>query len=259
MKPEAAKRAAAILSEAWQDGRQLEALPNSCRPSSLAEAYRIQDLFAAATRAEVGGWKVGATGTMALKLLKARGPFAGRVFTGRIFASGVKIPSEAYPLRGLEGELAFKLAKDLPPRVKPYGLAEVKRAVGSVHPAIEIVAPRWSDWLAVGLPSLIADQGANAALVVGKPLANGPQLDLDKLAVEMRVDGNVVGKGVGADVLGGPYASLLWLANHLRKRGGLQAGQLVTTGTCTGLAKAPPKSSIAAAYGGRIRVELSFV
>lgn len=259
MKPEHARRAATILTEAWQDGHQLPALPESCRPRSLAEAYRIQDLFAAATEAEVGGWKVGATGTMALKLLKARGPFAGRVFTGRIFATGAKIPADAYPMRGLEGELAFKLAKDLPARVKPYGLAEVKRAIGSVHPAIEIVAPRWSDWLAVGLPSLVADQGANAALVVGKPLANGLKADLDKLAVEMRVDDKTVGKGTGADVLGGPYASLLWLANHLRRRGGLKAGQYVSTGTCTGLVKAPPKSKVAATYGGRVRVELSFV
>ncbi|MBL8696974.1 MAG: fumarylacetoacetate hydrolase family protein [Alphaproteobacteria bacterium] len=259
MKIENVQQAARRLVEAWQDGSQIGPLPESCRPRTLAEAYRVQDAIAKSLGAEVGGWKVGATGMGARKLLKARGPFAGRIFAGRIFESGVAIPSDAYPLRGLEGEIAFKLAKDLPGRAKPYRLAEVKKAIGSVHPAIEIVAPRWTDWLAVGLPSLVADHGANAALVLGKPFAKGTELDLDGMAVEMRVDGATIGKGTGADVLGGPHASLLWLANALRRRGGLKAGQIVSTGTCTGLFKAPPKAKVAALYGGKPRVELRFV
>lgn len=259
MKIENAQRAARILIEAWQDGSQIGPLPAACRPSTLTEAYRIQDVITKTLGAEVGGWKVGATGMGARKLLKARGPFAGRIFAGRIFASGVSIPSGAYPLRGIEGEIAFKLAKDLPGRATPYRLADVKKAIGSVHPAIEIVGPRWTDWLGVGLPSLVADHGANAALVLGKPFANGTELDLDAMAVEMRVDGEVVGKGTGADVLGGPHASLLWLANALRRRGGLKAGQIVSTGTCTGLFKAAAKTKVAASYGGKVRVEFNFV
>ena len=51
MKLEHAKRAAAILTHAWQDGLPLESLPEECRPRTLAEAYRIQDLLTAAIRA----------------------------------------------------------------------------------------------------------------------------------------------------------------------------------------------------------------
>lgn len=258
MKKESIQRAARILIEAWQDGRQIGPLPAECRPATLAEAYRLQDAIARELGADVGGWKVGATGMGARKLLKARGPFAGRIFAGRIFQSGASIPSGAYPLRGLEGEIAFKLGKDLPGRKTPYRMSDVKKAVASVHPAVEIVAPRWTEWLSVGLPSLVADHGANAALVLGKPFANGADLDLDAMKVELRVNNESVGKGTGADVIGGPYASLLWLANALRRRGGLKAGQVVSTGTCTGLYKAPARAIVTALYAGRPRVEFAF-
>ena len=257
MKAENKKRAAALLAAAWRERRTIDPLPEDIRPRTPAEAYRLQAEIMKLLGEEVAGWKVGATGTGARKLLKARGPFAGAIFASRVFKTGATIPSEAHPMRGLEGEIAFKLGKDLPARARPYTMAEVRRAIASVHPAIEIVSSRWSQWPGVGLPSLIADHGSNAALVLGRPFAGaGPQLDT--LHVDMRVDGQEVGKGTGTDVIGGPHASLLWLANLLRRGPGLQAGQIVSTGTCTGLFKAPAKARVAAAYGGKVRVEFAF-
>jgi len=258
MKPENVKRATALLAAAWRENRQIEPLPVAIRPETPAEGYRLQAAILRELGVALAGWKVGATGTIARKLLKARGPFAGAILEGRVLKTGAAIPSEAYPMRGLEGEIAFRLGKDLPARAKPYGMAEVTRAIASVHPAIEIVSSRWSVWPGVGLPSLIADHGSNAALVVGRPFADPAALDFLQLPVSMQVDGQEVGKGVGADVIGGPHASLLWLANLLRRSVGLQAGQLVSTGTCTGLFKAPAKSRVAARYGGKTRVELNF-
>jgi 2-keto-4-pentenoate hydratase len=257
MKAENTKRAAALLAAAWREGRTIDPLPEDIRPRTPAEAYRLQAEIMKLLGEKVAGWKVGATGTGARKLLKARGPFAGAILAGRVFKTGVAIPSDAYPMRGLEGEIAFKLGKDLPPRAQPYSMVQVKRAIASVHPAIEIVSSRWSQWPGVGLPSLIADHGSNGALVLGRPFAGaGPQLDA--LQVSLSVDGGEVGKGTGADVIGGPHASLLWLANLLRRGPGLQAGQILSTGTCTGLFKAPAKAKVAAAYGGKVRVEFTF-
>ena len=258
MKKETIEEAAQLLAAAWRAGKALDALPVSCRPKTAAEAYAIQEAAASALGEKVAGWKVGATGKMARKLLKTRLPFAGRVYASRVLKTGATIPSDSHPMRGLEAEIAFRLGKDLPPRAKPYTLAEVKRAIASVHPAVEIVSSRWTDWLAVGLPSVIADHGANGALVIGRPLAEGAVRALDTLAVEMRVNDTVVGKGTAADVIGGPHGSLLWLANLLRRRGGLKAGQYVSTGTCTGLVKAAPGSKVAAVYGGKVRVAFDF-
>jgi len=257
MKAETTNRIAALLAAAWRENRVIEPLAEDIRPKTPAEAYKLQAAIMKSLGLEVAGWKVGATGSVARKLLKARGPFAGAILAGRIYKTGAEIPSEAYPMRGLEGEIAFKLGKDLPARAKPYTMAEVKRAIASVHPAIEIVSSRWALWPGVGLPSLIADHGSNAALVIGRPFADG-DIDLDQLAVSMSVDGQEVGKGTGADVIGGPHASLLWLANLLRRGTGLTAGQIVSTGTCTGLFKAAAKTKVAARYAGKVRVELTF-
>ena len=258
MKKQDIAQAAQILAETWRKGATLPGLPETCRPKTAAEAYAVQDAAAAALGEKVAGWKVGATGAMARKLLKTRVPFAGRVYASRVLKTGATIPSDAHPMRGLEAEIAFRLDKDLPPRTRPYTRAEVRRAIGAVHPAIEIVSSRWSDWLAVGVHSVIADHGANGALVIGRPFTAGIDLDLDTLAVEMQVDGAVVGKGNGAAVIGGPLGSLLWLANMLRRRGGLQAGQYVSTGTCTGLVKAAPGAKVAAIYAGKPRVTFAF-
>ena len=54
------------------------------------------------------------------------------------------------------------------------------------------------------------------------------------------------------------WEALLWLANHRRRRGGLAAGQVVTTGTCTGLFRAPPGARVRALFAGRPKVELRF-
>ncbi|MBI3451882.1 MAG: hydratase, partial [Rhodospirillales bacterium] len=177
MKNEAARQAASLLAEAWQMGMTLRELPEPCRPRTAAEAYRVQDLLTAELDFPVGGWKIGCTSAVARRLLKARGPFAGRIFASRIFDSGVTLPSAGYRVRGLEGEFAFRLGRDLPPRKRAYGRAEVKTAVAALHPAVEIVDSRYTDWLAVGVASLIADQGVNGALVLGKAVRGWHDLD----------------------------------------------------------------------------------
>jgi len=181
------------------------------------------------------------------------------VLAGRFFESGATLPASAYGIRGLEAEFALRLAAPLPPRARPYRLADLRRSVDAVFPAIEVVGPRWSAGLGAGLPSLVADQGANAALVLGAKLRGGPTLDLRAMPVAMEVDGTVVGRGSGADVMGDPWAALLWLVNHRRRRGGLAAGQIVTTGTCTGLFRAPAAAKVRALFAGRNAVELAFV
>jgi 2-keto-4-pentenoate hydratase len=48
------------------------------------------------------------------------------------------------------------------------------------------------------------------------------------------------------------------LVNHARQHGGIAAGQIVTTGTCTGLFRAPPAAKVVAAFGKLGKVALDF-
>ena len=258
MKPALAKAAAGFLAEAWQMGMTLRELPPECRPRNAAEAYRIQDLLAAELDMPIGGWKIGCTSRAARRIMNARGPFAGRVLGTRIFASGATLPAAGYRMRGLEGEFAFRLARDLPRRARRYRRTEVRDAIAALYPAIEVIDSRFTDWLNVNLPSVIADQGGNGALVLGAPVKGWRRLDLTKQAARMIVNGKVVGAGTGADCMGDPLAALVWLANLMRRRGGLAAGQVISTGTCTSFHRAGPSDSAVADFGRMGKVALKF-
>ena len=60
----------------------------------------------------------------------------------------------------------------------------------------------------------------------------GGTIDLVELLVRLRVNGEQVRHGKGANVLGDPMTALVWLANA-GVAGGLKAGQIHNTGTTT--------------------------
>jgi 2-keto-4-pentenoate hydratase len=103
-----------------------------------------------------------------------------------------------------------------------------------VIPGIEIVDSRFDEWTTIGAPSLIADNACNAAWIKGSLLTDWRGIDLAKQAVTVRVNGEVLREGSGANVLGHPIHALEWLVNSLGARGlGLKAGQYITTGVTT--------------------------
>jgi len=228
--------AARLLLAVQGDRRRLAALPAALRPRTIDEGYDIQDAAARARGAPVAGWKCACTAADQQAFLAVDEPFAGRIFAPVLVDGPAELSAEAFFMRGLEGEFAFRLGADLSARDAPHDRASVMAAIASLHPAIEIVDSRFTDWLAVGAASLVADNAVNGALVLGPAVA---AWDADELAdhpVRMTVDGVTVGEGAGGLALGHPLDALLWLANRLARRGiGLAAGQVVTTGTCTGI------------------------
>lgn len=250
MRGSRAHNAALWLGEAWETGRPLRELPAECRPRGIREAYAAQAALARNLGFARAGWKIGCTSQVAREHLGAHAPFAAPIFAARVYASGVTLARAAYHDLGLEGEFAFRLAKDIKPRQRRYSPEQVADAVAVALPAIEIIGPRWTDWLKVGLPSIIADIGGNGALVLGKPLRNWRRRDLAKARASMTANGKVVGQGAGADALGGPLLALAWLADQGRITGGLLAGEIVTTGTCTGIHYATAGERAAARVAG---------
>lgn len=236
MTAEACEDAAQLLLAVRRDRRRLTALPAALQPRTIDEGYEIQDAFARIRDLPVAGWKCACTAADQQAFLAVGEPFAGRIFAPVLFDSPAALSANAFFMRGLEGESAFRLGADLTAGDAPHDRASVMAAVASLHPAIEIVDSRFADWLAVGAASLVADNAVNGALVLGPAVA---AWDADNLAdhpVRMTVDGVTVGEGVGGLALGHPLDALVWLANRLARRGvGLAAGQVVTTGTCTGI------------------------
>src|SRR6266446_101837 len=71
-------------------------------------------------------------------------PAYAPIFT--VSASPGRFPAKTQRLFGIEAEIAFRLARDLPKRDKPYTRDEIVAAIASMHPAIELVDTRFADF-----------------------------------------------------------------------------------------------------------------
>jgi 2-keto-4-pentenoate hydratase len=249
MSPAEVERAAELLVAARRARRPLAALPESCRPRSLADAYAIQDAVGRRL-GPVGGWKVGAAG-------RDDEPRCAPLPAELVLASPTTLAAARFSLLGIEAEVAFRLGRDLPPRERPYGADEVIAAIAAAHPAIELVDSRFTDREGVDKLSALADANSNGAFVYGPAAGGWPRIDWSRQPVELSVDGRRVAGGTGSNPAGDLVRLVVWLANHCAGRGGLKAGQLVTTGSWTGLIEAPPGSRVVAEFAGLGRAELT--
>jgi len=250
--------AAEHLLAARQHHTQLDELPDYCRPSNTEEGYVAQAELSALIGTPVG-WKVACTNEAAMQRMGTDSPFAGPLFADMLHESPSRLPATAFHNRIVEGEFAFRFGRDLPPRPNEYSREEVEDAVESLHPAIEIADSRYRESLAVGIPSLLADGALTGAFVSGPGVRDWRGLDLSSWPVRMRADGEVVGEGTGADALGHPILSLAWFVNCWSRRGWvLRAGELVTTGSCTGNYRAQPGQVMSADFSDLGCVEVAF-
>jgi 2-keto-4-pentenoate hydratase len=259
-----ASAAARLLLEARAAWCQLDdGLPEDCRPRDLADAYEVQDrhvagLCAAHDAAPIG-YKVGCTNATAQKLLGLSEPFSGVLLDRFARQSPASIPGDLCFMRCIEAEFAFRLGGDLPASAAPFDTRVVAEAIAAVLPAIEIVDTRYRSWTTVGALALIADQGSTGLWVAGAEREDWRSFDLPRHTVRLLLNGQPVREGVGGNVLGNPLVSLVWLANDLARRGhGLQAGEVITTGTCIEVYFAAPGDRVCADFGTLGQVEVGF-
>ncbi len=248
--PARARAAADLLLGARKNG-PIEGLPESCRPRDAAEAYAIQDAVAAHL-GPIEGWKVGAGGPDEL-------PNCAPLLARTVLASPVHLDSARHCLRGIEAEVAFRFARDLPPRDRDYSRAEVTAAIEAAFPAIEVCESRFRDRTALDPFSKLADNNMNAILVLGEAWHGWPDLEVARQAVRLSFDERIVVDQNGGNTAGDLIRLLVWLANHLGKRGpGIGRGQVVTTGSWCGLIEAGRARSIVAAFPGIGETSLRF-
>lgn len=235
--------AARLLLSARANGTELPGLPPECVPRDAGEAYAIQDAVNAAM-GPVGGWKVGAKGADAP-------PSCAPLPQTLVHPAPAAFRPSASGKTGIEVELAVRLGQDLPPRALPYTRDEVISAIESIHPAVEIVSYRLDDHGRQHPLSVLADALGNDALLVGTASPGPVAIDQTAQPVELYFNGEKRVATVGGNAAGDIFRLLVWLANHAAQRcGGLRAGQIVTTGTCTGLIQAEPGTQIRAVFPG---------
>jgi 2-keto-4-pentenoate hydratase len=85
------------------------------------------------------------------------------------------------------------------------------------------------------------------------------RLDLRTLQAHLWLDGQPTASTVGGNPAADVWRLIAWLAMHCPQRGQpLRAGQIITTGSCTGLIPAPEGAHVQAQVVGLGRVELRF-
>jgi 2-keto-4-pentenoate hydratase len=244
---EDARQAAALLVEATLTGKRIAAL--NITPASVAQAHAIQDQVTATLNETIGGFKANAP--------PGQSPTRGVIYAARIFASPARINASMLPHKAVEGEIAFRFLRDLPARDTDYARAEVVEAVAALV-AIEVLSGQFID-LGTSPPlQQLADRLANAALVIGPELTGWKSLDIARLKVTVWVNDEVVAHHVGSHPINDPLAVAVALVNMMRTTTGVKAGQIVTTGSCTGLRRLQTEDRFKVAFEGLGAAELTF-
>jgi 2-keto-4-pentenoate hydratase len=218
------------------DKEDLVPLAGDNAPDSLADALAIQERVLTLSCDErgraIGGWKIALTTPVMQALVGIDHPCPGAIFADTVYESPVSLDPEQYVRFAVESEIAVRIATDVGPSAQPYDRERIGAHVAACMPAIEIVDDRNWDYDRADAKDLVADNSFNFGCVLGAPVTDWQALDLAALTGRMRIDGEVVGEGRGADVLGHPFEALAWLANHLHTRERmLRAGDVVLMGS----------------------------
>ena len=221
-------------------------------PADRAGAFAVQEATLAGL-GPVGGWKVGAKGP-------AAEPTCAPLPAAGLLASGAVLLGAPWQLRGVELEVAFRLGQDLDPRGRTLAPDELAAAISEVLPVIEVVETRLADWRQSEPLAQLADLQSHGALVLGAPTPIAPAtVDLRALESYLAFDGQPVASARGANPAADVWRLLAWLALHCSERGlPLRAGQVITTGSFTGMLFAPDDAAVLGELKGIGRVELRF-
>lgn len=241
MNQTAIEQAAAVIADAARHARRIDSLPDAARPRTIAEAHAIQDALVAALNERVAGWKV--------SVGKDGEVMRGAILGSRLLKSPAELPAVQVPLRGIEAEIGFRFDRDMPPRDRDYHRDEITTAITALV-GIEVVDSRFISYRDMPVLDRTADCMSNGAYIVGTIRPDWRGFDLSSLTATLRVNGKLTIERTASHPAGDPILPAVALINDLRTRSGVAAGQIITTGTYTGLHFAEPGDHLVAEFEG---------
>ncbi len=224
-----------------------------------AEAYAIQSAWFALKLAQgrrLVGRKIGLTSQAMQQQMGVNQPDYGFLLDTMAVPSGsVQACRELIQPR-IEPEIAFWLAEDL--RGPGITTEQVLKASRGVSAALELVDSRITNWR-ITLVDTIADNASSGRMIVSESVIAVYGLDLAAVRTVLTRNGEPVGTGTGAAVLGHPAFAVAWLANKLAEFGvALLAGQVVLSGSMCGAVPVAPGDIFHATFTELGEVSCSF-
>ena len=250
------KIAAQALINARESNLPLLHFPENSAPTSVGEAFDIQDEIIISKNAEIVAWKVGPGS-------KEFPPTCAPITREYLFVSPTELP-KSLTLKAVECEVAFRLGADLPTNKGPYNSSQAKAAVETVMVAIEAVETRYKEWPVKDPIWALADSQSNEALIIGKEIALEALVSFPDLKATLSLgnDKKDADKGFPG---GDPFSLIAWLADHLGERTsmiaerGLKKGDIITTGSWNGVDFANTDEEIIAVFEGLGEAQLKYI
>ena len=209
------------------------------------QAYLIQARIVELSGMRQIGWKIGSTSRAAQAMLGTAQPSAGPLLDGFCYPSSADVPIHPEHFAHVEGEFAFQVGRDFP-NAPELDYAAIADHLDALIPGIEVVGSRFASGLrGTGRALLTADGSANIAFIGGDSIHSWQPDQLGEQSALMYKNGSLVESGVGADALDHPLNVIQWLQRYCVERClRLRAGDIITTGTCTGLVPVVPGDSV---------------
>jgi 2-oxo-hept-3-ene-1,7-dioate hydratase len=228
------------LDEAERTRTPIRQLSLQYPEMTIEDAYAVQRAWVADKLRKgrvLRGRKIGLTSQVMQRAVSINEPDYGALFDDMFFDDGATVPYGRFIYPRVEVELAFVLGRPL----KGPGITvfDVLSAAEYVTPALEILDARvqMSDPETGHLRTIvdtIADNAADAGIVVGGRAVRPMDVDLRWVAAVLHRNGIIEESGVAAAVLNHPANGVAWLANRLAPYGdGLEPGQVVLAGSFT--------------------------
>lgn len=201
----------------------------------LQDAYQIQKAYTglrASTEGGFAGYKIAYSTKVMQERIGAKEPVYGRIFSDGVMTSPAGLQRDDFVRLGIECEVAIRVGRPLDELNRaPFTRDEVFDAIDSLSIAFEIIDTR-SSLTEASLQQQTATNISGSGVVLGEPVKNWQNANLESAKCELTLDGQSVGTGYGADVNGHPTEPLYWLANALHRAGtGLRKGDIVITGS----------------------------
>lgn len=180
---------------------------------------------------KIAGLKMGMTSRAMMNQLGVNSPIYGFLTDYGSYGDGAEVGISSFIHPRVEAEIAVVTKSPL--QGPGCHIGAVLTAIDFVTTAIEIVDSRYENYK-FDLPSVIADNTSAAGFVTGSQIQRPEDIDLANLGLVLEKNGEVVGLGAGAAVLGHPAASVATLVNMLAEHGEkIAPGTLILTGGIT--------------------------
>jgi 2-keto-4-pentenoate hydratase len=224
-----------------------------------AYAIQLQNVVRRQAAGErVAGKKVGLTALAMQKMLGVDQPDYGHLFENMRLENGAECRLDELIQPRVECEIGIILGRSL----RGPGLTDldVLAATEALVPTLEIVDSRIENWK-IKFVDTVADNGSSARFVVGTKRTPPLGIDTRTVGVAFAKNGDLVGTGAGAAVLGAnPYRAVAWLANTLAGAGlELNAGDVIMPGALCAMVPVARGDVASADFGILGTVSVRFV